>query len=921
LPARGTAFLAALVLSRLFWPADRLAAQHTATDSLLWILPVDRVADLLSLEPGVSTTPDGNLIVRGGGIAAVSAYLDGTPVSPAGRGLATPLFGGSRAGAPGAGIGLGTTGLDSLTLESGVPSLEWGDGRTGVLRARTLDPLGGPLAPGWTVRARYGTDAPFGRAGGLGLHRFEGLATARSGKAGIVLAGTAQGQNTEMLGLEQNRSPIYVAEGLDTVVTFDQGGGNMVSVPVARFAATNGIRFPSSALGDYAVLGKLGYSLGSSALSFTAAASQRQRRLFDYPDLYNPAQLAAQRDWSRVFTLSWRGGVDRLVRGLGVEAHLSYQTDRRIHGPLASASERNTRDPALGVPVSPFDFRFDFDNFAVNDELIRNFRINAGRRSPYDLANTSQYALIDAYRNNAYGILGFSESGGPVGLLELYRESRWVATLMATAPLGGAVLLRAGGEFTRYDLDFYHSQLTSQVGSDAYLVTPRRWALFAEPRLVRGGLEVAAGFRLDHFRTNAIRPDSFPRISSMPGFDPADPAALLVADQGHTRLSPRVRAGYRFDERTTVHAGLGALAQMPDLALALQGINTDFGTNAASQPYGTDLDFERATIAELGASRRFGAATTLEAAVWTRSDRGLVRTELVSRFDPFRGVDTDLYLYRNGSSTSTTGLDLRVRQEFGPWGRAWLAYSFTHVAQVFERVSPPHTLVGVLVLTAPEEWRGAGGLLEHTSLGVIARLTAGTEYRRCPALDLGNHSITSDQFPCAGLVIGKTDRLPARKTLDLRLTRTFRAGASRLGLFVDARNALNWRNVIRVFAVTGKVTNPTERALRRSDQVASMAAEAQRNGALLPDGSLDLSFGGIPDPRAGCGSWIRQDGARSPPNCVYLIQAERRFGNGDAIFTVAEQTRAADAFYEVARGLQHFTEPGRKVRVGLEVSF
>ncbi len=163
--------------------------------------------------------------------------------------------------------------------------------------------------------------------------------------------------------------------------------------------------------------------------------------------------------------------------------------------------------------------------------------------------------------------------------------------------------------------------------------------------------------------------------------------------------------------------------------------------------------------------------------------------------------------------------------------------------------------------------------------------------------------------------------MPARRTLELRLVKGFRIGGSQLGIFVDSRNAFDFRNVIRVFSVNAKVSNPTERTIARLVARDGFAAEAQRNGRLLPDSSVDLSFGGLSDPRAGCGGWTRQGGGPSPPNCLYLIQTGRRFGNGDAIFTVAEQTCAADAYYDVARGLQHFTGPGRRVRVGVQASF
>jgi hypothetical protein len=66
---------------------------------------------------------------------------------------------------------------------------------------------------------------------------------------------------------------------------------------------------------------------------------------------------------------------------------------------------------------------------------------------------------------------------------------------------------------------------------------------------------------------------------------------------------------------------------------------------------------------------------------------------------------------------------------------------------------------------------------------------------------------------------------------------------------------------------------------------------------------------------------VTADGVPSSPNCVYLIRAEERFGNGDHIFDSAEQRRASDALYSLVRGVHNFTGAPRRVRLGLELNF
>jgi hypothetical protein len=172
-----------------------------------------------------------------------------------------------------------------------------------------------------------------------------------------------------------------------------------------------------------------------------------------------------------------------------------------------------------------------------------------------------------------------------------------------------------------------------------------------------------------------------------------------------------------------------------------------------------------------------------------------------------------------------------------------------------------------------------------------------------------------------GISVGSLNasRLPTFKQLDIRLTKRFGPGGRFMG-YLDARNALNFRNVLAVFAATGTTDSPLEAAANWSADSVDYANEAQASGAYQPSGTIDLGAGQS-NPRAGCGSWLDQAGSPSAPNCVYLIRAEERFGNGDHLFDLTEQRRTSDALYLALRGPQELTGPPRRVRLGLEVTF
>jgi len=140
----------------------------------------------------------------------------------------------------------------------------------------------------------------------------------------------------------------------------------------------------------------------------------------------------------------------------------------------------------------------------------------ATRRAPYDVENPVQYNLVDQFRNDAYGLPGWNEGGGPAGRLRLFRESRYVGKLNFDWQLDRNNRLRAGGEATRYSIGRYESELATL--GDAYLEHPERWNLFAENRLDLGDVVLIAGLRYDRYASRASRPFLLDTVARSPTF-------------------------------------------------------------------------------------------------------------------------------------------------------------------------------------------------------------------------------------------------------------------------------------------------------------------------------------------------------------------------------------------------------------------
>jgi hypothetical protein len=246
--------------------------------------------------------------------------------------------------------------------------------------------------------------------------------------------------------------------------------------------------------------------------------------------------------------------------------------------------------------------------------------------------------------------------------------------------------------------------------------------------------------------------------------------------------------------------------------------------------------------------------------------------------------------------------------------------------------SRTHTLAGVASLNFPDGWNQGtlvGTVLQNFGVNATFRYASGTPYTACPnPQNEGNTASDGNGgTACSGSQADQASdangvRLPTFKQLDMRFTKGFSLRGLDLMAYVDARNILNLTNILRVFQGTRDVRNQAEADLQWTADSAAYAREADKSGQYDPElGNIDLSFGGISDARAGCGAWVNASGSPNPVNCVYLIRAEERFGDGDHIFTLDEQRRASTSQYLVGRGLDSFYGAPRRLRLGLEISF
>ena len=934
-------------------------------------LPVDRLREAAILLPGVVSGENGGVSLRGGRVEDVAIYLDGIPVSPGYRKSAIGFDPASIPGPAQSFLDIGTNSLASMEVVTGPLNSAFGRGQAGVIRLTTPTP-GDRL----DARGSFESDRPFGSQHGPGLNRLQGLAGGRLvNRLRVFAAATVEGRASAESGPGAENEPLFRGVGVDTVVAvpsqLNDPFADTVFVNVSRFAIARGrcdefsgsanpdiadnygqecqgVRIPATGRSNYQLLGRLDYEAGVHTSLWLSGMASRDQVRYVAPNVVS-LPLAGFKGTSRALTLGARHGLSLSGRPMTLNLALSLQRDATVGGPLSPASERDTRD---GFFLSGLEFLYDPESFPVNSELVRNIRENipGSRRSPLDLENTNQYSLINRYRNSAYGLDGGPESGGPSGRLMFLKENRTVGSGSVAWQYHRLHSIRAGAEFTRYGLAGYSHDLTSQAFSDAFIANPVQSAIYVEDQVHAGNFTIIAGARYDRFSSDAERPFVLDTVGSSPRFNTYSyfpipnsygnggitfngrPLVKFVPDEARSAVSPRIQVAFALNRGTTIRLGVARQSQMPDLSLVLSGVNTDLRVTNTNHVYGGDLDLERTTLYEIGIQREIDRRFTLDASVYTRE----LDDQAVALLQPFRdparfGELVDIRQVTSLGLGRVRGFDARIDIRAGILtGILGYAYQKSE-RELGDNVpgggstplenSRPHTLTAGWALEAPRNGgRGlVNSLIRNAAVYGSFRFTSGTAYTRCAA-ESGNESILSGEI-CATTFEGKFfgSRLPSTKYFDLRVTRGFTVAGRELVAYLDGRNILNFENVLQVYAVNGKTSNPAEASQVYSQDSAGFADVGVANGIRQANGDLDFNFNGMV--ASGCANFVNSTFTPAAPDCVYLIRAEERFGDGDHVFTLAEQRHASEAAYNTVRGRSTFLGAPRRLRIGLEVRF
>jgi len=979
-------------------PRDAVTTKQNISGEFTTALPVDRLNNVLALQPGVVASASGNtLTIRGGRSDEAVTYIDGVPVSPGTRG--NLVISRTASGAVSLGeVTVSTNAFEDASVTTGALSSEFGNAQSGLITVTTK--TGGSRFAGSVA---YETDEPLGSAHGAGFNRVEASLSGPLYKnLTWSLTGDIEGRAAFDRGWDAIKSPEYVMAGVDTVMAVPSLYGSptadttLVSFP--KFAifsgdcdefsnSTNagirdnygvecrGVQSPYSPRGSYRVSGKLNYTYGTgSRLSLTGIRNlTNTRQTFIRPNVnlfvLAPQMAQANETRNQAYIFNWTQNLSKSAdRALALEVYGSYQEDRVIQGRLRPGSELDTRDAFGGfLALKSFDFLYDFDNFSVDDARVQAWRTNdptPGAQTPLDF--TKNYTSSTLYRLNPYGLSATQASqvyptsglSSPVsGQMVLSRERRYIGRANLDWQLDRYNRVKLGGEYTLYKLQFYQRGAATQdiCFCNIWVESPIRYNGFIQDRLDLGDVIIDGGVRYDYYDSRASHQfysDSgyqFPSIYSTGLTTPK-------RDDSHSYVSPHIQVSFPVTDRTNFRLSYAHQVQAPDWGLVLGGLNTDLDKTNTNQLWGTDLDFAKTVTFEFGIRHSFSDDMVLDIAAYNKDKLADASARIFKVFDPIATTNNDLRYYVNADFGTIRGIDVRLDRRFGNLFNGSLAYTFQNAQNTgtdpnsyvsyFANIpnpdpnnpngpppqailptvdSRPHNLAGSAALTFPDNWKSGstvGSVLENVGLFATFRLASGTAYTRCPSDPTNprqNLFVFSpnlcDEGDLGGNEVNRS-RLPMFKQFDLKLSKSFGFGGNLLTLYADVRNVFNFRNVLQVFTLTGTPEN--DAAFNRVtfvDDSADMALEA------IVNSRYDLGTGEINLQGNVCSTWLDAGNRPAGPSCFGLIRAEQRFGDGNGIYTVAEQRAASRAQFDLQNGLQNFVGAPRRVRLGIEFNF
>ena len=911
-------------------PRDQVASKNIVTSQTIQDLPIDDALQIVMGQPGVVANVGKGLSIRGGRSGEEAVYVDGVLIRNFNSGDSF--------------LELGVNSLSEVDVLTGGFSAEFGDAQSGIINYVTRS--GGRR---WNGALSLQSDEMMPKSQAQGLNRIElSFGGPVVGNLGFFVAGTAEGRRASNSGKLWRDVPIYVANGVDTVVSYNPPGtSDTRDVIIPKYVPFDqGGQLPFSNSDEATIDTKLDYTYGSGSRLFATAKMSRNQNRSTFggglSQLYNPEAYSGNRRNTQAYILGWTHNfVQSADRALALDFKLAMTKDRSTSGVLDRQWDLDNRNPKLGFTFPTMKFVVEEKDFPVNEQLVDMFlrnqdlRDESGKiirsRTPFDGTRTD-LTTTQEFRLNPYGTLSGFSTGGLGGAFNFAAEDQLQARVTVDWQVNRQNRVKFGGDYTDIDTRVASVNYTNLSFAQFWVENPKRQSAFVQDRLDLGDLVIEGGLRYDRFDPNT-------NFAVTPGYFNLDDSTSFAKAPVRKTLSPRLGVSFPITVNSTFRLSYGHFSQVPDLNEYYFGKNTDFfrfrNTNTNDR-FATPADIGKTIAFEFGYRQLLGPDFVLDISAYNRDKTKDATYRKLAWDDPTNpGTIAYLNTLTNSDFGTIRGIDGRLDRRFGRILDVMIGYSYQDArntgtdpltfTRLFARIEsnanqllglPPnpaqamreteenrkHNVTGQFSLHFPTNYEKPA--LRNFGLFGTWRFLSGLPYS--PVQDVGQSVVTG---PPSGLFAGtlrddevSTARSPWIKGFDLKAQKGMRLMGFNAQVFLDARNILDLENRTGIFLTTGDITDSNV-----LDQIVQ--------------GHRQLLGGGSAQDRIDLSDLDSAPGVRNEVDLVSLRRVEQRFGNGDGIFDAAEQNRAFRAAVDLASGPQQLIGSGRRMRLGFELTF
>lgn len=661
--------------------------------------------------------------------------------------------------------------------------------------------------------------------------------------------------------------PIYGVTGVDTTISYDPiSNGDVRMVPVAGFAPLAHDVVPGSGWNER--LGHLRVDLMPSSntdIFFTGTfAGVQQRAAFGGGcapcAIFDPMAQRGSRSTTSVFAF----GVDQKLAGGSLEVRLAHSADEIIDGVLTPQTVADQDARGIGIDQSSYEFLVDDDSYPIDDALIARILNNPLPATPFPTFRTD-LALSLEYRANPYGAFTYFANRGIVnGDYRFAEESRRYGSTAWHRAIGASRVL-IGAEATaiaaRYVTVGYINSNTLRVWKEA----PSLVSAYVEDALTLGTMLVDAGIRFDSYNPNTT-------FAATPGYNHDNFLNAARRNAVSPRLSFRVPRG-AFALRGTA----GRYHNVPTLNQQFSTKNIDyfrFHNTNTNTVFSQALELVTVDAVEIGGAYHTRRAE-FNVDVFQNRTTNAIGNSLHEYTDPTNpGSSTFLRVTGNTITLKSSGVA-------GTASTNVSAHSVLQLGVTRERTDAQATVSAF----PPGSVDPTVTTLSSTSIVALAEVH-GLE-------NLGGIDATLSLRARSPVDYGEVSSNWITR-FDGRLSKRVDMGGVHGTLWVDGLRLLGSSMFLD--------DNPDISFL--------ILAHRQTLGGGSPLDNINLTSMAKTSP-----------GVRNAVDLYYLQQAEKRFGNGDLIFTAAEQEGAFGAAERLRLLAAQPLSQSRRIQAGLQLGF